>query len=56
MGYETVHTQSIFFYYYLNRFLQSSFRDINMDFLLFLSLQDQKSSGLILNQLVIMSL
>lgn len=52
VGYETIiHTKH--FLYYLNRFLQSSFRDINMDFLLFLSLQDQKSSNLILNQLVI---
>jgi len=51
IGYEVVRYTKHFLYF-LNKFLGGDFREIETDFLLFLSLQDQKEVELVVNQLV----
>ncbi|WP_160140264.1 hypothetical protein [Chryseobacterium sp. c4a] len=51
IGYEVVRYTKHFLYF-LNKFLGGNFRDVETDFLLFLSLQDQKEANFIVNQLV----
>lgn len=52
VGYEVVRYTKHFLYF-LNKFLGASFKDIEADFLLFLSLQSSKDVNLIVNQLVV---
>lgn len=51
VGYEVVRYTKHFLYF-LNKFLGSNFKDIETDFLLYSSLQDQPDVNLIVNQLV----